>query len=100
MQTAHWLLKPAGVVRGTWTDPETAVDWLTARLAEHAPRFLSPQDRDARRLAGQGRAARERLSWGGDVSLGHYLNQPLFLSLALVTCSPNRAAPALPCPAP
>ena len=34
-----------------------------------------------------------------NLSLGYYLERPVFLSLALVTCSPNRAAPDLRCPA-
>lgn len=37
--------------------------------------------------------------WGGDVSLGFYLERPAYLSLAVVTCSPNRAKPELACPA-
>ncbi|MFD3645865.1 hypothetical protein ACFWVT_00880 [Streptomyces cyaneofuscatus] len=41
----------------------------------------------------------ERLAWGGDVSLGHYLRGTVLHSVALVTCSPNRSAPDLPCPA-
>ncbi|GCB48188.1 hypothetical protein [Streptomyces sp. NL15-2K] len=39
-----------------------------------------------------------RLDWGGDVSLGFYLERPFYLSVALVTCSPNLAHPELACP--
>ncbi|MEV6500920.1 hypothetical protein [Streptomyces prunicolor] len=31
-------------------------------------------------------------------SYGFYLERPSYLSLALVTCSPNRAMPELACP--
>lgn len=34
----------------------------------------------------------------GDLSYGFYLERPSYLSLALVTCSPNRTGPGLPCP--
>ncbi|MBD0707205.1 hypothetical protein BU197_01855 [Streptomyces sp. CBMA291] len=44
-------------------------------------------------------SAVERLAWGGDVSLGHYLEGTAFHSLALATCSPNHTTPDLPCPA-
>lgn len=44
------------------------------------------------------KSAVERLTWGGDVSLGHYLKGTLFHSVALVSCSPNRSSPELSCP--
>ncbi|MFI1830954.1 hypothetical protein ACH41E_31605 [Streptomyces sp. NPDC020412] len=98
IQTAHWLLKPAAAVRGTWADPEVAGAWLADRLAEYAPRFAHESERDPARLARLARTAVERSGWGGDVSLGHYLAGTLFHSVALVACSPNRTDPALPCP--
>ncbi|MFJ2646609.1 hypothetical protein ACIO1C_07790 [Streptomyces sp. NPDC087420] len=99
IQTAHWLMKPPSMIRGTWEEPKEAGEWLGRRLAEFAPRFASAQDREGARLVLLVRAAVERLAWGGDVSLGQYLKGTLFHSVALVTCSPNRAAPDLPCPA-
>ncbi|WP_058045090.1 hypothetical protein [Streptomyces roseifaciens] len=99
MQTAHWLLKPAAFVRGTWDDPERAAAWLGDRLVEHAPRFAAKADRGSAWQAALVAAAAERLGWGGDVSHGFYLERPVFLSLALVTCSPNRAMADQPCPA-
>lgn len=98
IQTAHWLLKPAATIRGTWAEPKEAGTWLADRLAEYAPRFAHGPERDPARLAQLVRDAVERSGWGGDVSLGHYLNGTLFHSVALVTCSPNRTDPALPCP--
>jgi hypothetical protein len=100
VQTAHWLLKPPSLIRGTWEEPKEAGAWLGLRLAEFAPRFASEQERKAVRLALLVTGAVERLAEGGDVSLGHYLSGTLFHSVALVTCSPNRAAPDLPCPRP
>ncbi|MER6250240.1 MULTISPECIES: hypothetical protein [unclassified Streptomyces] len=98
MQTAHWLMKPPGTVKGTWEEPKEAGEWLGLQLAEAAPRFASEADREVTRLVLLVKAAVERLTWGGDVSLGHYLNGTLFHSVALVTCSPNRSSPELPCP--
>lgn len=98
IQTAHWLMKPASMIRGTWEEPEEAGAWLGRQLAEFAPRFASAQDREATRLVLLVRAAVERLAWGGDMSLGHYLGGTVFHSVALVTCSPNRSTPGLPCP--
>lgn len=90
--TAHWLLKPASLIRGTWEEPEGAGAWLGGQLGAYAARFGSPYARDSGRRALVVASAVERLGRGGDVSLGHYLGRPLFLSVALVTCSPNRAA--------
>lgn len=100
LETAHWLIKPAKLVRGAWGEPKEAAEWLGRQLAEYAPRFSSESDRDSTRLALLVRSAADRLGRGGDVSHGFYLERPAFLSVALVTCSPNRAAPDLACPAP
>ncbi|MFJ5111524.1 hypothetical protein ACIQAD_12900 [Streptomyces sp. NPDC088551] len=99
IQTAHWLMKPPAAIRGTWEEPERAVAWMKKQLAAYATRFDSPVYQDSAHLTLVTDSAAERLGWGGDVSLGFYLERPAFLSLALVTCSPNRAAPALACPA-
>lgn len=98
LETAYWLVKPRSLVRGTWDEAKEAADWLGERLAEYAPRFTTERDRDPVRLARLVDAAAERLQAGGDVSYGHYLERPSYLALAVVTCSPNRAAPDLPCP--
>ncbi|QDQ13298.1 hypothetical protein FH965_24250 [Streptomyces spectabilis] len=63
---------------------------LGEQLAEYARRFASDQDRDSVRLAVRSVSAVDRLRQGRDVSLGFYLRQSQFLSLALVTC-PNAA---------
>ncbi|GAA0374705.1 hypothetical protein GCM10010319_61580 [Streptomyces blastmyceticus] len=60
--------------------------------------ITSKQDRDPARLALLVASAAEQLGRGGDLSHGFYLGQPIFLSLALVTCSPNRAESELSCP--
>ncbi|MFB7917899.1 hypothetical protein [Streptomyces sp. NPDC056061] len=98
IQTAHWLMKPLSVVRGTWDEPKEAAEWLSIQLAETAPRFASGSERRAQRLVLLLNEAVERLAWGGDVSLGHYLRGTVFHSVALVACSPNHAAPELSCP--
>lgn len=98
IETAFWLMKPRSLVRGTWEEPKEAAAWLGEGLAEYAPRFGSEAERDTTHLAVLVNSAAERLGWGGDVSLGFYLERPSFLSLALVTCCANRAAPELRCP--
>ncbi|MFE0043319.1 hypothetical protein [Streptomyces albireticuli] len=98
LETAYWLVKPSGMVRGTWGHPKEAAEWLGERLTEYVSRFASPGDRDTTRLARKVSYVAETLGWGGDISLGYYLERPLFLSLALVTCFPNRASPGQACP--
>ncbi|MEV5979317.1 hypothetical protein [Streptomyces sp. NPDC052114] len=98
METAFWLMKPPALIQETWGEPKEAAEWLGERLTEYAPRFMSDADRDSTRLAILVNSAAERLGWGGDVSHGFYLERPSFLSLALVCCSPNHAAPELGCP--
>ncbi|MBT2411076.1 MULTISPECIES: hypothetical protein [unclassified Streptomyces] len=100
LETAYWLLKPPALIRGTWDRADDAAAWLHDRLAEYAPRFAAAAQRDAGRLAGHVTAATERLTAGGDVTLGFYLERPAYLSLTLVTCSPHRARPELTCPLP
>ncbi|MFK0218792.1 hypothetical protein ACIQWN_11480 [Streptomyces vinaceus] len=99
IQTAYWLMKPPSMIRGTWEEPKEAGEWLGLQLAEFAPRFASEQDREVTRLVLLVKGAVERLASGGDVALGQYLKGTVFHSVALVTCTPNRAAPDLPCPA-
>ncbi|MFI2434436.1 hypothetical protein [Streptomyces sp. NPDC018693] len=98
LETAYWLVKPHSLVRGTWPDPKAASAWLSDRLTEYAPRFGSEAQRDGIRLTAIVASARERLASGCDVSFGFYLERPSYLSLALVTCSPNRQHSHLPCP--
>ncbi|MFF4526346.1 DUF6879 family protein [Streptomyces bluensis] len=85
---------------GLPAEPKEAADWLGERIAEFATRFFSAAERDTTRLAALVNSAGEQLRGGGDVSHGFSLERPSFLSLALVTCSPNRAKPELTCPAP
>lgn len=98
LETAYWLVKPRSVVRGTWPNPREAAAWLSDRLTEYAPRFASEAQREVSHLTTLVTAAAEQLDSGGDVSLGFYLERPSFLSLALVTCSPNKGNRLLPCP--
>ncbi|MGW3033241.1 hypothetical protein ACWDCB_18670 [Streptomyces sp. NPDC001178] len=98
LETAYWLVKPRSLIRGTWGDAEEAAAWLGERLAEYAPRFDSARDGDVTRLASVINSTAARLSSGTDVSLGFYLERPSYLSLAVVTCSPNRSKPELTCP--
>jgi hypothetical protein len=98
LETAYWLVKPRSLVRGTWDQAKEAAAWLGEQLAEYAARFTSERERDITHLAQLVDSAVERLDAGADVSLGFYLERPSYLSLAVVTCSPNRSKPELPCP--
>lgn len=98
LETAYWLIKPCSLVRGTWDEAKEAAGWIGERLTELAPRSASERDRDTTRLARLVSAAAEQLHSGTDVSYGFYLERPSYLSLAVVTCSPNRSMPELPCP--
>lgn len=98
LETAHWLIKPSKLVRGTWKRPEEAAGWFGQRLAEFESRFAFAPDRESARMTEMTKSAYERIGWGGDVSHGYYLERPLFLSLALVCCSSNRTLPTLDCP--
>ncbi|MER5492031.1 hypothetical protein [Streptomyces sp. NPDC002490] len=82
------------LVSGTWGEVKEAGEGL----AEYAPRFASVAERDADRLSLLVDRAAERLREGGDVAHGFYLERPSYLSLAVVTCSPNRSMPELACP--
>ncbi|SOD86303.1 hypothetical protein [Streptomyces sp. Ag109_G2-15] len=98
LETAYWLVKPRSLVRGTWGEAKDAAAWIGARVAEYAPRFASEGERHFIDLALLANSTAEKLSSGGDVSLGFYLDRPSYLSLAVVTCSPNRTKPELTCP--
>ncbi|MFF4568845.1 hypothetical protein [Streptomyces sp. NPDC001410] len=98
LETAYWLVKPRSLVRGTWDEAKYAAAWIEARVAEYAPRFASEWERSFNDLAFLANSVVEKLSFGGDVSLGFYLERPSYLSLAVVTCSPNRSKPELTCP--
>ncbi|MGJ5897870.1 hypothetical protein DF268_28210 [Streptomyces sp. V2] len=100
IEPAHWLLKPSSLIHGTWTDPDQAVAWLSGQLHAHAPRFAAERDRAPARLTTLAASTLVRLKAGNDVVLGLYLEHSAFLHLALITCSPNRSRPELPCPAP
>nr|WSY57895.1 hypothetical protein OG999_29855 [Streptomyces sp. NBC_00886] len=98
LETAYWLIKPRSLVRGTWGEAKEAAAWLGEQLAQYTHRFTSEAERDVGRLTRFVNSAAEHLAAGADVSFGVYLERPSYLSLALVTCSPNRAMPELPCP--
>ncbi|MCS0600392.1 hypothetical protein NX794_03975 [Streptomyces sp. LP11] len=98
LETAYWLVKPPSLVRGTWTEPQEAAAWLSAQLGQYAHRFAVARQRDASHRAALVTSAEQRMTAGQDVSLGFYLERPAYLSVALVTCSPNRGRPQLTCP--
>ncbi|CAM5575922.1 MULTISPECIES: hypothetical protein [Streptomyces] len=98
LETSLWLLKSPALIRATFEEPKDAAAWLGRELTEHAPGFLSHQEADTARLARLVTTAADRLTHGTDVSFGFYLGRTSFLSLALVTCTPNHWCPGVACP--
>ncbi|MGX2996858.1 hypothetical protein JNUCC64_21725 [Streptomyces sp. JNUCC 64] len=98
LEVAHWLLKPASWVSGTWDEARPALEWYAGQLAAHLEEFASEWERVAApaRLG----AARERLAAGDDVVGGWWLSGRRFLSVSLVACSPHRTRPEFRCPVP
>ncbi|MBT2674666.1 hypothetical protein J7E95_28430 [Streptomyces sp. ISL-14] len=98
LETAYWLIKPRSLVRGTWDEAKEAAAWIGERLSKHAYRFASEHDRGTGHLGRLIDSAAARLATGADVSYGYHLDRPSYLHVAVVTCSPNRSKPELPCP--
>jgi hypothetical protein len=98
LEVAHWLLKPAAQVRGTWSEPGAALEWYAQQVLPHLEAFVSEWERTAApvRIG----ASAERLLAGDDVVGGWWLAGQRFLSVNLVACSPHRARPEFRCPAP
>lgn len=91
LERAHWLLKPAARIAGTFAPPEAA-DWYAARLAEYADAVLS------RCGPAPDRAELVRsLAAGDDVVGGWWLTGDRFLSVSLIAC-PHRVRSDYPCP--
>ncbi len=88
LELAHWLLKPASFIQGTWTDPRQAAEWFRTQARDAAASFVWEHDRD---VAGS-------VTGGEDVVGGWYLTGQRFLSVCLIACSPHRTRPEIPCP--
>lgn len=95
LELAHWLLKPASFVEGTWRDPGEAAAWWGGRVRAHADALL-PHDRQ--RVAARAEAAVRAVAGGEDVAGGWWLAGGRFLSVCLIGCSPHRFRPECRCP--
>lgn len=98
VQVNHWLLRPAKAIAHTLDTPAAAAAWYRAELEAAAGSFASPQLAAPDRLSAHVEHVARTLRHGGDVSGGWYLRGTGYLTLDLIGCSPNRAAPDLPCP--
>ncbi|WP_254711711.1 hypothetical protein [Streptomyces sp. TRM64462] len=96
MELAHWLLKPASFVRGTWEDPKEAAGWFAEQVRPHKEAFTFRHDREVleERLA----AVADVAAGGEDVAGGWWLGGQRFLGVYLVGCRPHRFRPRYPCP--
>ncbi|RGD61300.1 hypothetical protein DR950_29215 [Kitasatospora xanthocidica] len=93
MMTGWWLLRPAAQIRGTWTTPTDAADWLAERYAEHTP------DGDPwLPLPTRHRYAIAQLADASDVVWSRWLSGSRWSGHYAITC-PNRTWPTIPCPA-
>ncbi|WP_260867263.1 hypothetical protein [Streptomyces sp. SAJ15] len=98
LELAHWLLKPASLIQGTWNEPMEATDWFRAHVRMYAPSFASEHHRDETRLTERISRAVEAMRNGEDVAGGWYLTGQGFLSVCLIACSPHRMRPDIACP--
>lgn len=96
LELAHWLLKPASFVKGTFQDPDGATDWFGAQAWEHAGAFTSDHDREV--LDDRIKAAAADIEGGQDVVGGWWLKGQRFLAVHLIACSPHRFRPEYACP--
>lgn len=76
----------------------TATGSVSSGRPDARPPATEERDRDTTRLARLVNTAAEQLHSGADVSYGFYFERPSHLSLAVVTCSPNRSNSELDCP--
>ncbi|WP_431043897.1 hypothetical protein ACQUSR_19690 [Streptomyces sp. P1-3] len=91
LERAHWLLKPATRIAGTFA-PHDAADWYGAQLAQYADAITGtrgPAPDRAETIRG--------LRAGDDIVGGWWLTGDRFLSLSLIAC-PHRVRPEFPCP--
>lgn len=94
MMTGHWLLKSSQASRErTWTDPDGAMEWLCKQHEEIPPaQGLTYVPLESRILYWK-----ERLPFGGDVTMSHWTSGNRLASFSVVCC-PNRFHPDLACP--
>lgn len=98
LQTAHWLIKPPSMVRGTWEEPKEAGEWLGLQLTEFAPRVRlgrgpGSDPSGAAREVGCGTADLGRMCHWGTTS-----KEPC--SIRSRSCPAPRTVPVPNCPAP
>ncbi|MGW0731353.1 hypothetical protein [Streptomyces sp. NPDC002851] len=98
LELAHWLLKPAHFVMGTWTDPREAAAWFGRKAREHVDAFIDSHDRSS--LDAKIIVVAEAVAYGEDVAGGWWMSGQRFLAVHLIACSPHRFRPEYVCPVP
>ncbi|MEV0962158.1 MULTISPECIES: hypothetical protein [unclassified Streptomyces] len=100
VMTGHWLMKHGrAAAERVWTDPVTAVDWLTKLFLDTPPFEREDGRRAYAGLDVKREYALDALPVGVDVSWVHYNRSGSIVSMSLVCC-PNRHHPGLTCPQP
>ncbi|MFD8863897.1 hypothetical protein ACFV1F_05825 [Streptomyces sp. NPDC059590] len=98
LERAHWLLKPAALIQGTWSSPQDAADWFADVVRGHTPSFTSEYERAASTLADRFARVAEDVANGEDAVGGWYLTGARFLSISLIACGSHRFRPEFGCP--
>ncbi|GAB2899049.1 hypothetical protein [Streptomyces mayteni] len=98
VRISDWLLRPATAIAATFHEVDEAVAWFEEQMTRAAPGFASPQERERARLAAKIAHVHDTLHRGGDTHAAWYIQATGYTTLDLVTCSPNRGNPGLPCP--
>ncbi|MCH0542893.1 hypothetical protein I3F58_25710 [Streptomyces sp. MUM 203J] len=96
LELAHWLLRPAPFVRGTWDDPEQAAEWFGRQVRPHRDVLADAHDREV--LEARLAAVSDSAAGGEDVAGGWWLSGQRYLGVYLVGCRPHRFRPEYPCP--
>lgn len=96
LEVAHWLLKPASLVRGTWNDSHEAAEWFASQVRSHSASFATPPDRPP--VDDRIPTIAQQAADGTDIVGGWWLTGQRFLSVSLVACCPHRLRPSYPCP--
>jgi hypothetical protein len=89
LELAYWLLRPWEQIRETFEEPRPGAEWMREQMEAYAGEDVSAAQYDA---------ALRTLEDGGSASWGRYVGGTRFLSVSVISCSPNNYRPGIPCP--
>lgn len=97
-QVTDTLLKPGSHVKGTWDDPEQAVEWMRSERAKLGPDMYPDQNTMAPTLDERCHYNVGRLKIGKSVVWGIWLNGGRYADIRVVCCSPAEFGKDIRCP--